>query len=83
MLDELKGRFLRNKNITIEKEEDLYIINIDRKSRFIMKDSRNLEEKLDGFDLGKICLKLTGDICSKSVKYLHEIGIKRVEGNNI
>lgn len=83
MIDELKGRFLRNKNVTIEKEDELYILNIDRKSRFIMKDSRNLEEKLDGFDLGKICLKLSGDICSKSVKYLYEIGMKRVEAKNI
>ncbi len=82
MLKELQRKFARSKNVLIEELHGEYVISIDKKSRFIMKDTLNIEEKLKGFNLGKIRLKLSGDICSKSIKYLNKIGISRVEANN-
>lgn len=79
MLEELKGRFKKQKSIEVTEEQGKYHIKIDKKSRFIMKDSEKLVEKLEGIDLGRVKVEVVNGICSKSIRYLSEKGISIVK----
>ena len=62
---------------------DEYIIKINRKSRIIMKDATIILEKTNKIrniePAAIVILETNAPICSKSVKFLNENGIKIIE----
>lgn len=76
MINNLNEQFKRSKNIIIKKIDDRFLLEINRKSRFIQKDAINLIEKIDnsGVPRDHISISFKSDVCSKSIKRLEDYG---------
>ena len=74
----LKEVFKRTKSITIKTQNDLCIIENNRKSRFIMKDAKNLIKKIEDAEImtdSQIIFYSLTPVCGKSIKYLRGYGL--------
>lgn len=74
--------FSKSPSISAKQNDSGITIMVKRKSRFIMKDAKDLLEKLKkaGIDLKreKVILQVKGPICSKSRAFLLNQGIEEV-----
>lgn len=66
-----------------QKDTNIFIISIDRKSRIIMKDATAILEKAlkikRVLESAVVYLETSAPVCSKSVAFLNEQGIEIIE----